>query len=61
MADTKTATHPVAGAQPGQTDANVKDEHPERPGHGTAKGRAYTGKGNDERGKYGRGSAGGRS
>lgn len=43
-------------AQPGQEKADVTDQRPEHPGHGTAEGKAQTGKGNDERGEYGRGS-----
>lgn len=44
-------------AQPGQQDANVQDERPERPGHDTPEGKAHNGKGNDERGGYGVGTA----
>lgn len=44
-------------AQPGQQDANVHDEHAERPGHDTPEGKAENGKGNDERGGYGVGTA----
>jgi hypothetical protein len=44
-------------AQPGQEDANVQDENPERPGHDTPEGKAENGKGNDERGGYGVGTA----
>lgn len=44
-------------AQPGQQEADIKDEHPERPGHATPEGKAQNGKGNDERGEYGKGSA----
>lgn len=44
-------------AQPGQENAGVKDEHPERPGHDTSEGKAENGQGNDERGDYGRGVA----
>jgi hypothetical protein len=44
-------------AQPGQQDANVQDERPERPGHDTPEGKAENGKGNDERGGYGVGTA----
>ena len=44
-------------AQPGQEKANVQDERPERPGHDTPEGKAHNGRGNDERGGYGVGTA----
>ncbi len=44
-------------AQPGQEKADIQDEHPERPGHNTSEGKAHNGRGNDERGGYGVGTA----
>jgi hypothetical protein len=44
-------------AQPGQEKADIQDERPERPGHDTPEGKAHNGRGNDERGGYGVGTA----